>query len=58
MDAVQKVRDLMGTALDERGNSVRGVAVCRELSQRFGLHAFEAHFAGTTLTDEFKPARR
>ena len=44
--------------LDERGNSVRGVAVCRELSQRFGLHAFEAHFAGTTLTDEFKPARR
>lgn len=43
--------------LDERGNSVRGVAVCRELSQRFGLHAFEAHFAGNTLSDEFRPSR-
>jgi glutaminase len=26
--------------LDSHGNSVRGVAVCRELSQRFGLHCF------------------
>lgn len=43
--------------LDERGNSVRGVAVCRELSHRFGLHAFEAHFSGGTLADEFRPIR-
>ncbi|MEJ8280770.1 glutaminase A [Pseudonocardia spirodelae] len=26
--------------LDRHGNSVRGVAVCRELSRRFGLHVF------------------
>ncbi len=26
--------------LDRHGNSVRGVAVCRELSSRFGLHVF------------------
>jgi glutaminase len=25
--------------LDSRGNSVRGIAVCEQLSQRFGLHA-------------------
>lgn len=28
--------------LDERGNSVRGVKVCEELSNRFGLHLFES----------------
>ena len=28
--------------LDERGHSVRGIAVCRELSERFGLHMFDA----------------
>jgi len=38
--------------LDPRGNSVRGVRVCQELSQRFGLHAFEAGFSGRTLQDE------
>ncbi len=27
--------------LDSRGNSVRGVKVCEELSQKFGLHLFE-----------------
>jgi glutaminase len=27
--------------LDERGNSVRGIKVCEELSARFGLHVFE-----------------
>jgi glutaminase len=27
--------------LDSRGNSVRGVKVCEELSQHFGLHLFE-----------------
>jgi glutaminase len=26
--------------LDNHGNSVRGVAVSRELSRRFGLHSF------------------
>jgi glutaminase len=28
--------------LDERGNSVRGIAVCRDLSQRLGLHLFDS----------------
>ena len=28
--------------LDERGNSVRGIKVCEELSEHFGLHLFEA----------------
>lgn len=28
--------------LDSHGNSVRGVAVCRDLSQRFGLHCFSS----------------
>jgi len=28
--------------LDARGNSVRGIKVCEELSQRFGLHLFDA----------------
>lgn len=27
--------------LNEHGNSVRGVAICRELSQHYGLHVFE-----------------
>ena len=26
--------------LDQHGNSVRGVEVCREVSQRLGLHVF------------------
>jgi len=43
--------------LDPKGNSVRGVHVCRELSQRYGLHAFEAGFSGTSLEEDFKPRR-
>jgi glutaminase len=39
--------------IDERGNSARGVAVCRELSRRYGLHVFESGFSGRTLKDEF-----
>jgi glutaminase len=44
--------------LDAKGNSVRGVAVCRELSHRYGLHAFESGFSGKSLRDEFRPQRR
>jgi glutaminase len=29
--------------LDENGNSVRGVHVCREISETFGLHVFRNH---------------
>jgi glutaminase len=40
--------------LDERGNSVRGIKVCQDLSKRFGLHAFEVGFEGPKLEDEFR----
>ena len=43
--------------LDAKGNSVRGVHVCRELSERFGLHAFEAGHEGPSLADQFRPRR-
>jgi glutaminase len=43
--------------LDERGNSVRGISVCRELSQRFGLHPFEASHSGESLETAFQPSR-
>lgn len=36
--------------LDAKGNSVRGVATCRELSERFGMHCFETGFDGMRLT--------
>jgi glutaminase len=38
--------------LDAKGNSVRGIRVCEELSQRFGLHCFEAGFSGKTLLEQ------
>jgi glutaminase len=37
--------------LDAKGNSVRGVLVCRELSERYGLHVFESGFGGPSLGD-------
>jgi glutaminase len=35
--------------LDRRGNSVRGVKVCEELSQQLGLHLFECSGKGSKL---------
>jgi glutaminase len=43
--------------LDARGNSVRGIEVCEELSRRFGLHVFESGFRGATLLDQFERPR-
>ncbi|MBA4020700.1 MAG: glutaminase A [Pirellula sp.] len=43
--------------LDAKGNSVRGIKVFEELSERFGLHAFETGFTGPSFLDQFKPAR-
>jgi glutaminase len=40
--------------LDARGNSVRGIKVCEELSERFGLHSFELGFDGDRLEDQFR----
>ena len=43
--------------LDAKGNSVRGVRACQELSERFGLHAFESGFAGTKMHELLAPTR-
>jgi glutaminase len=37
---------LVSPLLDERGNSVRGIAACRELSDRFSLHVMHNHAHG------------
>jgi glutaminase len=44
--------------LDARGNSVRGIKVCEELSERFGLHTFDAGFDGDRLEDQFQLRKR
>ena len=43
--------------LDAKGNSVRGLLVCRELSERFGLHVFESGFVGDRISDLLAPNR-
>jgi glutaminase len=43
--------------LDPKGNSVRGVAVFRELADRFGLHVFEPGHEGGSLRDEIRPVQ-
>jgi glutaminase len=44
--------------LDPKGNSIRGIRVCEELSRRFGLHVFESGFRGESLQSQFKVTRR
>jgi glutaminase len=44
--------------LDVKGNSVRGVKVCTELSRLFGLHAFESGAAQDSLDDQLQPHRQ
>lgn len=44
--------------LDAKGNSVRGVKVCQELSERFGLHCFESGFNGPLIREQFTHNRR
>jgi len=41
--------------LDARGNSVRGIRVCEELSQRFGLHIFDCHAPQGGLAEAMRP---
>ncbi len=44
--------------LDPKGNSVRGIQVCQDLSHRFGLHVFESGFTGESFQEQLKPTRR
>jgi glutaminase len=44
--------------LDAKGNSVRGIHACRELSDRFGLPALESGFRGTSIRDLLSPVRK
>ncbi len=41
--------------LDERGNSVRGIAVCTDLAEEFGLHAFEFMNPGSNFLRDAPP---
>ena len=43
--------------LDARGNSVRGILTCKELSDRFGLHVFEMGPQRESLTEQFRLRR-
>jgi len=43
--------------LDSKGNSVRGIQVFRELSDRFGLHIFESGCTGPSFRDQLTPIR-
>lgn len=44
--------------LNENGHSVRGIKVCEELSQRFGLHLFDSRFGGSELQDAMNEQRQ
>ncbi len=49
---------IFSPALDPKGNSVRGLKVCEELSTRFGLHAFESTPGAESLLAELQPSSR
>jgi glutaminase len=41
--------------LDERGNSVRGIRACTDLSERFGLHVFDCRDPDRSLQAALAP---
>jgi glutaminase len=43
--------------LDPKGNSVRGVQVFRELSEKFGLHVLETGYDGISMKQQCQPIR-
>lgn len=44
--------------LDSYGHSVRGIKICEELSQQFGLHIFDPNFGGSLLQDAMNERTR
>ncbi len=44
--------------LDSKGNSVRGIQVCSDLSERFGLHCFECKSIGASFSDLLAATRK
>lgn len=44
--------------LDHRGNTVRGINVCRDLSEQFGLHVFDAWLNELKVDHTFEGAER
>ncbi len=44
--------------LDAKGNSLRGIKVCQDLSQKFGLHVFEANAERDLLDNQLRRARK
>lgn len=43
--------------LDAKGNSVRGIQVCKELADRFHLHVFEGDGNPNSILEQFEPNR-
>jgi glutaminase len=43
--------------LDSKGNTVRGIKVFKDLSERFGLHIFESGFQGESIGRLLQPER-
>ncbi len=48
---------VLSPPLDNKGNSVRGVRACEELSQLFGLHVFESGFEGESFASQLELRR-
>jgi glutaminase len=48
---------LFSPKLDSKGNSVRAMRVCQELSERFGMHIFECQAGRPTILSQLNPAR-
>lgn len=46
---------VLSPRVDAKGNSVRGVRLCTELSEMFGLHLLESASSGESLEKQFHP---
>ncbi|MBY0586948.1 glutaminase A [bacterium] len=48
---------LFSPKLDAKGNSVRAMKVCQDLSEKFGLHIFECGSAERSIVSQLSPVR-